>query len=98
MNAIEHGIESNAELAVEIAVHADGERMTVRITDRGGERPVTEAETPDLEAKLEGLQKSRGWGLFLIRNMVDDLSVETDGSDHTIELVMELEEGDHEHD
>ena len=27
------------------------------ITDQGGERPISEAESPDLEAKLEGLQK-----------------------------------------
>ena len=55
---------------------------------------IPEAETPDLEAKLEGLQKPRGWGLFLIRNMVDDLRVTTDGSNHTVELVMRLEGGD----
>jgi serine phosphatase RsbU (regulator of sigma subunit)/anti-sigma regulatory factor (Ser/Thr protein kinase) len=98
MNAIEHGNESNAELPVEIAVHADGAGVIVRITDCGGDRPVADAETPDLEAKLDGLQKPRGWGLFLIRNMVDGVRVETDGSHHTIELVMGLEEGDHEHD
>ena len=65
----------------------------MRITDRGGERPMAEAETPDLEAKLEGKQKPRGWGLFLIQAMVDDVRVEDDGSDHTIELVMRLEGG-----
>ena len=47
----------------------------MRITDEGGGREIAEAETPDLEAKLEGLQKPRGWGLFLIENMVDDLRV-----------------------
>ena len=98
MNAIEHGNQSNPELPVDVAVRADGVAVTVRIMDRGGERPEVDAETPDLEAKLEGLQKPRGWGLFLIRNMVDDVRVETDGSDHTIELVMRLEEGDDEHD
>ncbi len=98
MNAIEHGNQSNPELPVDVAVRADGVEVTVRITDRGGERPVADAETPDLEAKLEGLQKPRGWGLFLIRNMVDDVRVETDGSNHTIELVMRLEEGDDDDD
>jgi serine phosphatase RsbU (regulator of sigma subunit)/anti-sigma regulatory factor (Ser/Thr protein kinase) len=97
MNAIEHGNESDSELSVGVAVLAGAEAVSVRITDRGGARPVEEAETPDLEKKLEGLQKPRGWGLFLIQAMVDDVRVESDGSDHTIELIMQLGEGTDEH-
>jgi len=94
MNAIEHGNQSNPELPVEIGVRLAGGELLVRITDQGGEREIPEAETPDLEAKLEGLQKPRGWGLFLIKNMVDDLRVTTDGIHQTAELVMRLEGGD----
>jgi anti-sigma regulatory factor (Ser/Thr protein kinase) len=93
MNAIEHGNESRPELPVEIGIRRGAGELLVRITDQGGEKEIPEAETPDLEAKLEGLQKPRGWGLFLIKNMVDDLRVTTDGSDHTVELVMRLEGG-----
>jgi serine phosphatase RsbU (regulator of sigma subunit)/anti-sigma regulatory factor (Ser/Thr protein kinase) len=93
MNAIEHGNQSRAELPVRIEVGtADGE-LTVRITDRGGGRDIPEATTPDLQAKLEGKQKPRGWGLFLIKKMVDDLRVTSDEKHHTIELVMRLEGG-----
>ncbi|HVA31515.1 MAG TPA: SpoIIE family protein phosphatase [Gaiellaceae bacterium] len=91
MNAIEHGNESNPELPVEIGIRREAGELLIRITDEGGEREIAEAETPDLEAKLEGLQKPRGWGLFLIKNMVDDLRVTTDGIHHTVELVMRLE-------
>jgi serine phosphatase RsbU (regulator of sigma subunit)/anti-sigma regulatory factor (Ser/Thr protein kinase) len=94
MNAIEHGNESNPELPVEIGIRREAGELLVRITDQGGEREIPEAETPDLDAKLEGLQKPRGWGLFLIKNMVDDLRVTTDGTHHTVELVMRLEGGD----
>jgi len=94
MNAIEHGNQSNPELPVEIGIRLEAGELLVRITDEGGEREIAEAETPDLEAKLDGLQKPRGWGLFLIKNMVDDLRVTTDGIHHTAELVMRLEGGD----
>jgi serine phosphatase RsbU (regulator of sigma subunit)/anti-sigma regulatory factor (Ser/Thr protein kinase) len=94
MNAIEHGNDSNPELPVEIAIRREAGELIVRITDQGGEKEISEAETPDLEAKLEGLQKPRGWGLFLIKNMVDDLRVTTDGRHHIVELVMRLEGGD----
>jgi serine phosphatase RsbU (regulator of sigma subunit)/anti-sigma regulatory factor (Ser/Thr protein kinase) len=96
MNAIEHGNESRPELPVVIGIRREAGELLVRITDEGGEREIPEAETPDLEAKLEGLQKPRGWGLFLIRNMVDDLRVSSDGHHHTVELVVRLEGGNDE--
>ncbi len=94
MNAIEHGNRNDPELPVEIEVKLDGSRLVVRITDHGGGREIPEAETPDLDAKLAGLQKPRGWGLFLIKNMVDDLRVVSDERHHTIELVLNLEGGE----
>jgi anti-sigma regulatory factor (Ser/Thr protein kinase) len=90
MNAIEHGNEGKPELPVEVKVLASDLDLLVRITDHGGGRDIPEAETPDIEAKLAGLQKPRGWGLFLIKNMVDDMTVTTDSSHHTIELVLRL--------
>ena len=92
MNAIEHGNHNRPELPVDIRVVVDDTDLKVRITDQGGERPIPEAETPDLEAKLAGLQTPRGWGLFLIQKMVDDLRTAVDEHHHTIELVMHLKE------
>ena len=71
--------------------------LTVEISDEGRSGPVSEAEVPDLEAKLEGLQKPRGWGLFLIENMVDELRVTDADGRHTVELILNLE-GDHDGD
>ncbi len=95
MNAMEHGNEYRQEVPVEIQVLSSEADLSVRITDKGGS-PVQESdrEAPDLEAKLEGLQTPRGWGLFLIKNMVDEMRVTSDGSYHTVELVMHLEGGD----
>ena len=99
MNAIEHGNEARAELPVEVSVRASAaELVGARSPTRAASGEIPEAEAPDLEAKLEGLQKPRGWGLFLIRNMVDDLRESSDGSRHTVELVLRMEGGDDEHD
>ena len=92
MNAIEHGNEGRAELPVRLEVSTSDGHVVVRITDLGGGRDIPEATTPDLEAKLAGLQKPRGWGLFLIKNMVDDLRTHTTATHHTVELVMRLGE------
>src|SRR5262249_11046115 len=91
MNAIEHGNEARAELPVDIAVRATAAELVVAITDQGGAREIPDAPEPDLEAKLEGLQKPRGWGLYLIKNMVDDVRTSSDGERHTIELAVRLE-------
>ncbi|HEY8730689.1 MAG TPA: SpoIIE family protein phosphatase [Candidatus Limnocylindria bacterium] len=92
MNAIEHGNHGDPTLPVHVRVSVTAHELTVRIVDNGGGKEIPEAETPDLEAKLAGLQKPRGWGLFLIKNMVDDLRTHTTETHHTVELVMRLGE------
>jgi serine phosphatase RsbU (regulator of sigma subunit)/anti-sigma regulatory factor (Ser/Thr protein kinase) len=90
MNAIEHGNRGVAELPVKVRVSTTPEELSVTIIDQGGGRPIPDAQTPDLEAKLAGAQNPRGWGLFLIKNMVDDLRATTDGAHHKIELILRL--------
>ena len=88
MNAMEHGNHYQEDKLVTIRVLASQDRVVVQIEDLGGEVPIRPAEAPDLEAKLEGLQSPRGWGLFLIQNMVDEMITRTDGGRHIIELVI----------
>ena len=93
MNAVEHGNSGRPELPVAIRVTASETDLEVAITDQGGDRPIAESVDPDLEAKLTGEQGPRGWGLFLIRNMVDDLRISSDRLHHTVHLVMHLHDG-----
>ena len=96
MNAMEHGNGYQSEVPVVIEVLASDTALSVRITDWDGSPPLSpDAEMPDLEAKLEGLQTPRGWGLFLIKNMVDEMRVSRNPDHHSVELVMRLE-GDHD--
>lgn len=90
MNAIEHGNQNNPELDVHVKVEASEERLTVHVTDHGGGREIPQSTAPDLDAKLAGEQSPRGWGLFLIKNMVDEMHVQSDDKHHTVELVMNL--------
>ena len=91
MNAMEHGNRYDPEKPVAIQVRADADELIVSTSDHGGGQPIPEVDTPDLEAKLAGLQSPRGWGLFLIRSMVDDMRVTDDGVHHSVELVMQLQ-------
>ncbi len=93
MNAMEHGNEYREDKDVSIVVLATDSEVRVRITDQGGDKQIPDAEAPDLEAKVAGEQTPRGWGLFLIGEMVDEISDDGDGDVHTLELVMRLEDG-----
>jgi anti-sigma regulatory factor (Ser/Thr protein kinase) len=91
MNAMEHGNRYRSEMPVKIQVLSSDADLLVRITDQGGSPvPDPDKEVPDLEAKLEGLQTPWGWGLFLIKNMVDEMHITGDAVHYTVELVMYL--------
>src|SRR5215211_1829117 len=95
MNAMEHGNKYNPDVPVKIQVWLLEERLLVRIIDRGSAPlPSSTKEVPDLEAKLESMQTPRGWGLFLIQKMVDEIRVSGNPDHHTIELVMLLGGGE----
>jgi serine phosphatase RsbU (regulator of sigma subunit)/anti-sigma regulatory factor (Ser/Thr protein kinase) len=93
MNAIEYGSQGRADVPVDVEIEATPDAVIVRITDRALSGAVPDdAETPDIDLKLAGAQKARGWGLFLIKNMVDSMDVTSDGSTQTVTLTMARKE------
>ena len=88
MNAIEYGSQGDPAVPVDVRVDADAEAIRVRVTDRALSGPVPDAEMPDLDAKLDGRQKPRGWGLFLIRHMVDGMDVHAADGLQTVTLTL----------
>ncbi len=107
MNAIEHGNRNRSELPVRVEVDVAGQEIVVAVTDVGGDRARGdgvggEPVEPDIDRKLAGEQSTRGWGLFLVRHMVDEMDETTQGTWHTVRLVMRIgaagERGDGEGD
>jgi serine phosphatase RsbU (regulator of sigma subunit)/anti-sigma regulatory factor (Ser/Thr protein kinase) len=89
MNAMEHGNEYQPELSVDIEVRDTPRSVVVRVTDHGDGPDLPQVTTPDIEAKIKGEQTPRGWGLFLIEQMVDELHTENGDGTHTVELVID---------
>jgi len=97
MNAMEHGNHYDPQQLVTLQVLSSNHAIAVRVSDQGSDGvPVDhpDYEAPDIVAKLAGEQSPRGWGLFLIQHMVDELHVLDDEHTHTVELVIHLE-GEH---
>lgn len=90
MNAIEHGNGFDASLPIDVTVFNKAGRLVVRIEDHGNGPEIPDGELPDIDAKLAGLQSPRGWGLFLIEEMVDALRHHRNDGRHVMELEMTL--------
>lgn len=90
MNAMEHGNHYDPDLPVRVDVLTSGQKLIVRIIDQGGSVVIPESEVPDIEAKLAGEQSPRGWGLFLIENMVDEMRATQQDGLHILELTFGL--------
>jgi serine phosphatase RsbU (regulator of sigma subunit)/anti-sigma regulatory factor (Ser/Thr protein kinase) len=91
LNAMEHGNGYRSRDPVHLEVRTSETGLSVLITAHGAGPPATNLGPPNLEAKLANSESPRGWGLFLIKHMVDDMHVTSDGIRHTIELVLQLE-------
>jgi len=90
MNAMEHGNHYSEDQPVTIRVLTGSDEVRVQIVDLGGGQAQARHEVPDIEAKLAGLQRPRGWGLFLIKEMVDEAHESVEAGLHTLELVMRI--------
>lgn len=88
LNAIEHGNEMNATTRVGISLSVNGTKMKVSVEDKGngiGEK----MNEPNIDNKINGTETPRGWGLFLIKRLVDDIKYEpkADGGNVTTMII-----------
>jgi len=72
INAIEHGNQQNADVKVLVELIAEDNKLQVDIHDRGkGIRG--EIQKPDIDVLITGKERTRGWGLFLIQSLMDEV-------------------------
>jgi serine/threonine-protein kinase RsbW len=75
LNAIEHGNKMNAGMKVGIILNVKEMNLQVTVQDEGDK--IGPVETPIIEDKIEGRSDRRGWGIFLIKNLVDEVKFES---------------------
>lgn len=93
LNALEHGNQFDQEKSVLLEVLFNSTAIAVRIHDQGTSGPIDEPAPPDLAAKLAERETPRGWGLFLIRHLSDEMHLSGDAHSHMIEIVFSLDGG-----
>ena len=74
LNAIEHGNKMDTSTKVGITLTIEESKLQVSVSDEG--KGIAKISAPSIENKIEGKEKTRGWGLFLIKNLVNEVAFE----------------------
>lgn len=87
INAIEHGNKQAETEKVIVTLTFDESTLKVDVHDKGEKfSPVT--EKPDIQKKIEGILPPRGWGMFLVKSLVDELEFSSqDGGNVTTMII-----------
>jgi serine/threonine-protein kinase RsbW len=99
VNAIEHGNAGDPSRVVVVVLTPTPTLLEIRVRD-GAVAPLRleeevggpESARPDLEAMLAGEAAARGWGVFLIRSLVDEAEFSTTGLGNLVRMVVHLNE------
>jgi anti-sigma regulatory factor (Ser/Thr protein kinase) len=89
INAIEHGNKSDAMTRVGIRLTADAGGLQIAVQDAG--TGAGEVPAPDIESRLAGEVQPRGWGIFLIKNLVDEVSFESNEHGNVVKMMIYLD-------
>jgi serine/threonine-protein kinase RsbW len=74
LNAIEHGNEMDTSTKVGITLTIEESKLQVSVKDEG--KGFKEIPNPSIENKIGGKDKPRGWGIFLIKSLVNEVIFE----------------------
>lgn len=86
-NAIEHGNQSNVEIKVLVELTIQDNALTLNVVDQGRQPiPAISEERPDRPGH-EG-----GWGMFLIKQLMDEVAVFAKPGRNEMRMVIHLEQ------
>ena len=93
INAIEHGNKHHPDNRVVVNMNYSDPVLTVSVTDQGEGLKISleEMEPPDITKKINNLQTPRGLGLFLIKELMDQVEFNKISNEgHIIRMVLKL--------
>jgi serine/threonine-protein kinase RsbW len=90
LNAIEHGNKWNTTTKVGIYLSIDKTKLKVSVEDTGkGIRG--KINEPNIDNKVEGKEGPRGWGIFLIKRLIDDIKFEPKSDGNVTTMIIHLD-------
>ncbi len=88
INSFEHSHAEDSRVYLSFAITGDAkpEKLEIIVRDNGRGFETSEVEEPKIEEKLKAIRK-RGWGLKIIRGLMDEVDIESDAEGTTITMV-----------
>tara|TARA_S200000501_G_scaffold198073_1_gene186378 strand:+ start:384 stop:806 length:423 start_codon:yes stop_codon:yes gene_type:complete len=88
INAFEHS-NSKEEIFIHFIISDDN--LTVKVIDQGVGFDATQVAIPDIDNKLSSTERKRGWGIMLIKELMDYVHFTSDASGTTLTMVKNKE-------
>ncbi len=85
-NAIEHGNQLNVDTPVHIVLTMQGKTLALDVIDQG-QQPI-----PDIPTERKERKDNRGWGMLLIKDLVDEVTVVATSGRNKIRMVIYLDQ------
>lgn len=90
INAIEHGHHFDAGVRIGIVLTLEEKTLEIDVSDEADDN-IGQVPTPDIDEKIAGRDVPRGWGVFLIKNLVDDVQFETNaGKGNRVKMIFHV--------
>ena len=77
VNAVKHGNKLNPQLTVEVKVELNSDKLVIEVKDQGEGFDFEKLEDP---TKEENIEKIKGRGIFLIKNLMDEVIFKEKGT------------------
>jgi serine/threonine-protein kinase RsbW len=84
LNAIEHGNQLNSQLRVQVVALIESTALTLKIIDQG-QQPL-----PSLNLVRQERVDHRGWGLFLVKSLADEVKALVTPDYNELQITMYL--------
>ena len=84
INAFEH---SETKSEVYIHFNIDDDNLIIKVIDKGKGFDTSQVEIPKIESKINSDERKRGWGIMLIKELMDSVDFESDHRGTTLTMI-----------
>ena len=89
LNAIEHGNKGRPDARVVVTMNYEDDAFNVSVMDEGN--GITDMpKEPEIEQKIEKLEPPRGLGIYLMKQLTDQVDFNAEGDGHVVRMVIKL--------
>ena len=84
INAFEHS-ETKSEVFIHFII--SDESLTIKVIDKGKGFDSSKISIPNIDNKLGSDEKKRGWGIMLIKELMDSVNYESNEEGTTLTMI-----------